>query len=119
MITTPRHRDTIGHQTLVVVGSIWPHLLVSLLGAFEILMAVSAGGPVTIAVGVIGGAALLAAPWPRQLTLRLALLVIGTVPFAVLTWWSVASLVLAVLALTIGITTLRRDFRVPLEAARS
>jgi hypothetical protein len=122
MITTPRHDDTIGHQghrVLVVVASIWPHLLVSMLGAFEILLAVSAGEPLTFTVGVVGGVALLAAPWPPQLRLRLALLVIGTVPFAILTWWSVASLFLAVLALAIGFTTLRRDFREPLESSRS
>ena len=99
-------------RTREVVATIWWHLLVSVLGAFELLMAVSAGPTVTIAVGVLGGVALAVAPWLPAWRIRLVLLLIGTLPFAILTWWSVAAPVLAVLALAIGLPTLRpRDVR--------
>ena len=99
-------------RTREVVVTKWWHLLVSVLGAFELLMAVSAGPALTIAVGMLGGAALVTAPWRPTWRIRSMLLVIGTLPFAVLTWWSVAAPVLAVLALAIGLTTLRtRDVR--------
>lgn len=95
------------HHARAALAHAWPALLVSVLGALELLMAVSAGPPVTIVVGVIGGLSLVAAPWLSSRPIRLALFIIGTVPFAVLTWWSVASPLLAVAALTIGLTTLR------------
>ncbi len=96
------------HRTREVIATTWPLLLVSALGAFEVLMAVSAGSVMTAAVGVAGGVALMAAPWPQSARLRMALLIIGTVPFALLTWWSVASPLLAVVALAVGLTALRR-----------
>lgn len=83
--------------------------LISVLGAFELLMAVSAGPAVTIAVGVLGGVALLVAPWltGRARAARLPLLLLGTVPFAALTWWSLAAPLLAVVALALGLTSAR------------
>lgn len=94
-------------------GANWLRTLISVLGAFELLMAVSAGPPVTIAVGVAGGLVLMAAPWMPApgvpaLRLRAVLLVVGTLPFAILTWWSLASPLLAVLAFIIGLAALRR-----------
>jgi len=50
-------------ELLPVIRGNWIRALVTVLGAFEILMAVSAGPLVTIAVGVIGGAVLMIAPW--------------------------------------------------------
>ncbi|MET3808315.1 hypothetical protein ABIB25_005344 [Nakamurella sp. UYEF19] len=94
-------------RTRQVVARMWWHLLVSVLGGFELLMAVSAGPTMTIAVGVLGGVALVVAPSLPAWRIRLVLLLIGTVPFAILTWWSVATPVLAVLALAIGLSTLR------------
>jgi hypothetical protein len=94
-----------------VIRGNWIQGLVTLLGAFEILMAVSAGPHVTIAVGVIGGAVLILAP---RLTDRakpatiLAALLIGTLPFAALTYWSVASPVLAVVALALAFPAVRQ-----------
>ena len=94
-----------------VIRGNWIRGLVTLLGAFEILMAVSAGPLVTIAVGVIGGAVLMVAPWladrAKPATI-LAALLIGTLPFAALTYWSVASPVLAVVALTLAFPAIRR-----------
>lgn len=105
------------HRTREVVPARWGHLLVSVLGAFELLIAVSAGPITTIIVGVVGGVALLAAPWLPTWPVRLLLLLIGTLPFAVMAWWSVAAPVIAVLALAIGLSTLRRAVRRPPERA--
>jgi hypothetical protein len=103
-------------QTRKIFVGTWLHVLISVLGAFEVLMAVSAGPAATVAVGLIGGLALMTAPWPASRAIRLVLLLIGTVPFAVLIWWSVAGPLLAVVALGIGVATLRRrprDVAVP------
>ena len=93
----------------------WTRGLVSLLGLFEILMATSAGPVTTIAAGVIGGAAVVAAPWVtgRARTASIPLIFLGTLPFAVLTYWSLVSPLLAVVALTIGLTTARRAHPLP------
>jgi hypothetical protein len=96
-----------GRTRAVLAGS-WLHILIGLLGAFEVLMAVSAGPAPTVAIGLIGGLALMAAPWLPSLPVRMGLLVIGTVPFAALTWWSAAGPLLAVAPLGIGLGTLRR-----------
>lgn len=95
-----------------VVAANWTRLLVSLLGAFEVLVAVSAGPVLTIVVGTVGGLALTAAPWVLAgVRARLVLLCVGSLPFAVLTWWSVAGPLLAVVALAVGIPVLRHGGR--------
>lgn len=98
-------------QTRDVIATNWLRVLVSTLGAFELLMAVGAGPLMTPAVGVVGGLALITAPWVADVRLGVALLLIGTLPFAALTWWSLASPLLAILALTIGLTTRRHQRR--------
>ncbi len=95
------------HETRASIGANLPRALVSLLGGFELLMAVSAGPVPTIAVGVLSGMALAAAPWAPAPGPRVVLLLLGTLPFAVVTWWSLASPLLAVLALAIGLATFR------------
>ena len=99
-----------------VLNAYWTHGLLSLLGAFEILMGAAARPAAVSAVGIIGGVALAAAPW---LTVRGGsgmrsglLLLIGTLPFAVLTWWSVASPLLGLVALVLGFTLIRGTRRV-------
>lgn len=77
----------------------WMQVLVSVLGAAELVMAVSAGRSAVVVLGVVGGAALMAAPWVRH---PLPLLLVGTIPFAVLTWASLVSPLLSVVALTIA-----------------
>jgi hypothetical protein len=74
-------------------------------------MAVSAGEPAIVAVGNLGGLALLVAPWTPRVRLRAVLLLIGTLPFAVLTWWSLVSPLLAVVALVLGLVALGRHGR--------
>jgi hypothetical protein len=91
-----------GRETRQVIADNWLQDLLSALGGFELLMAVSAGEPAIVAVGVLGGLALLVAPWTPRGRLPAVLLLIGTVPFAALTWWSLVSPLLAVLALVLG-----------------
>lgn len=90
-------------------------MLVSALGAVELLMAAGAGPVTTIAGGAVGGLALLAAPWVPDVRSALGLLIIGTLPFAALTWWTVVSPLLAVAALAIGLTTVHARDHTPAE----
>lgn len=93
-------------EVLDVVGANWTRGLISVLGAIEILMAVSARPVTTIVVGVAGGIALMVAPWlsGRVRTAYVPLLLIGTLPFAAVTWWSLATPLLAAVTLIIGLT---------------
>jgi hypothetical protein len=94
-----------------VIRGNWIRGLVTLLGAFEILMAVSAGPLVTIAAGILGGAVLMIAPWlagRASPAIVLAALLAGTLPFAALTYWSVASPVLEVVALALAFPAIRQ-----------
>lgn len=98
-------------QLRPVLAAYWTHGLLSLLGTYEILMAAAARPAATSTIGVIAGVALIAAPW---LTVRKGsgrrsglLLLIGTVPFAVLTWWSLVSPLLGLVALVLGFTVIR------------
>lgn len=86
-----------------VIRSHWLAGLVSVLGAAELLMAVSAA-PAAALIGVIGGLALIAAPWLAPLSPKLSgiLLAVGVVPFAVLTYWAIVPVVLALFATLIG-----------------
>jgi hypothetical protein len=85
-------------MTAPTLSTRWMCVLVSLLGAFEVLMGIGAGSAVTRVVGIVGGLALAAAPWVSGRVNGLTLLVVGTVPFAALTVTSLVSPVLAVLA---------------------
>jgi len=92
----------------------WMSALVSLLGAFEVLMGLGSGSALTRVVGVVGGLALVAAPWVagRVRGLTLALLVVGTVPFAALTVTSLVSPVLGIVAWVL-MGLIHRDRNVP------
>lgn len=96
---------------LAVVRRNWTRGLVSLLGAFVVLMAVSAAPALTLSVGVGGGLAVMAAPWLdlRTNPVIVVAMLMAALPFAILTWWSIASPLVAGLALTIGLTTVRRQ----------
>jgi hypothetical protein len=87
----------------------WLRILLSVLGACELLMAAAAAPVVIAAVGLSGGLALLAAPWPKQPKLTVVLVIVGAGPFTVLTWWSVATPLLTVLAVVITIALTRRQ----------
>jgi hypothetical protein len=103
-----------------VVRANWTPGLVSLLGAFVVLMAVSATPLPTAAIGVAGGLAVIAAPWlsPRTKPAIIAALLTAALPFAIVTWWSIASPLVAVLALTIGLTTIRHNRPVRAQLTR-
>lgn len=95
-----------GRETRQFIADNWLRGLLSALGAFELLMAVNAGDLAVVVVGVLGGLALLVAPWTPIVRLRVLLLLAGALPFAALTWWILVSPLLAVLALVLGIITL-------------
>ena len=84
-------------------------LLTSVLGAFVILVAAPAG-PATLAFGVVSGLLIAVAPWIRggPRILGPLLLLLGTIPFAAYTWWSIVTPLIAVLALIAGFVALRR-----------
>lgn len=83
--------------------------LVSTLGAFVVLMAVSAAAALTLVLGVVGGLAVMVAPWLHRRTKPVVVvtMLMAALPFAVITWWSIASPLVAVLAVIIGITAIR------------
>lgn len=87
----------------------WLAGLVSLLGIFEVIMATSAGSTSTRMIGLLGGVALIAAPWLNGRGRRwgLSLLLLGTVPLAAVTWWTLVTPALALVALAIGIPLAR------------
>jgi hypothetical protein len=90
-----------------VIRTHWLAGLLGVLGAAELLMAVSAP-PVPAVVGIVGGLALIATPWPapHSRTISWILLAIGVLPFAALTYWAVVPVELAVLALLIALPLL-------------
>lgn len=85
----------------------WLSVLISACGCLMCLMAAGAEDPVLLVVGGVGGLALIAAPWVRGTVLRLVLLLAGTIPFTVLTWWSLVPLVLTALVLGMAAVTFR------------
>ncbi len=88
--------------TAAAVGRNWSRCLLSALGAIELLMAAGAT-PLLVVVGAVGGLALVTAawlPWPSRLVL-IALLVIGTVPLAVMAWTAIVPVLL--LLVTAGV----------------
>ena len=107
--STPATADS--RDLRAVVGANWARGLVSLLGAFVVLMAVSATPISTLVLGVGGGLVVMAAPWVSTQTKPVVVvaMLMAALPFAIVTWWSIASPLVALLALTIGITTIRRD----------
>ena len=105
-----------GDRTTSLLGTRWMAALVTLLGAFEVLLALGAGSALVRVVGVLGGLALAAAPWVsgRVPGLGLALLVLGTVPFVALTVTSLVTPVLGIVAWLL-MALLHRD-RTPARA---
>jgi len=86
-----------------VASAYWLRVLLSLLGCFQLLMAVTAASVTTLVVGVAGGLAVLASWVPAGARTRLLLVTAGTVPFAVLTWSSLVTPLLALTAIAISV----------------
>lgn len=89
-------------ETAALVGRNYLRLLLGLLGAAQVLMAVSAP-PLLLAVGTTGGVALAVAAWRGPSRRLFPLYVAGVVPFTALAWTAVVPVVLAMLATAIAI----------------
>lgn len=100
-------------ELVAVARQEWPAVLVSVLGACQVLVAVSATPLGIAALGAVGGLTLGACPWwtGRGGRWALPLGALGTVAFAVLTWTSLVSPLVAVLAL--GLLTVHLRSRPP------
>lgn len=107
--------------TAILIAANWTRCLLAALGAAELLMA--AGAPAALmVVGAIGGMCLIAAA--RLTTLPkeafVGLVMVGTVPFAVLAWTAIVPVLLLLVAVGLAVPLvrpLRRDHHV--EAAAS
>ena len=97
------------HHFLSVVAKNWLRGLLGILGALELLMAVSAAHAITVAAGLVAGGALIAAAVltkpGRQTTV--SLLVAASLPFAILTWWTIVTPLLTIVAFVIGVAATR------------
>jgi len=98
------------HALRQVVATRWLRGLLGVLGGFELLMAVSAGPVTTLVAGIVGGVALIAAAItgrPGRRTV-VVLLVGSTLLFVALTWWTIVTGLLTLVALAIGVAVTRR-----------
>ena len=97
LLTIDSWRDTV-----TTLNANWWLVLLGALGGCELLMAAGAA-PAPAAVGALSGAALIAAAWlglhPRRRTW--ALVALGTLPFAALTWTTIVPLLVTVEAIAI------------------
>jgi hypothetical protein len=95
--------------TVAVLGANWWRVLLSVLAVTQLVMAAGAA-PVPMAVGAIGGVALLIAAWLRTgaRSRTWALVVVGAVPFAVVAWAAVVPVLVAVEALGLAAVISRR-----------
>ena len=86
----------------------WHRVLLSVLGGLQLLMAAGAS-PALMVIGGLGGVALIAAAWlpTSSRTLVVGLVVVGTLPFAVLGVTAVVPVLVAVLAGLLTIFVLR------------
>lgn len=89
----------------------WLNGLTTLLGAYYIFLGGDALPKAAGVLGILGGLAI----WGALLATRdshrvaLTLLAAGALPFAIATWWSVVTPIIAVLVLTIGHAAIRRS----------
>lgn len=87
----------------------WTAILTVVLAAFYLFLGATALGLAGV-LGIAGGLlvlALLAGRLRIPVPLALALLVLAAVPFAALTWWSVATPLIGLLLLAVGVPALR------------
>lgn len=86
----------------------WARVLLSVLGACQLLM-VASGPPLLMVVGGLGGVALVVAAWLRTAptALVLGLVAAGTLPLAALGWTAVVPVLVALLAAAIAALLVR------------
>lgn len=98
-----------GREISVSAARNWTAVLAAVLACFMVFLGATVLG-VSGALGVAGGLAvvgLVATRGRLALPLALLLLALAVLPFVVLTWWSVATPLIGVLALTFGTLALR------------
>jgi hypothetical protein len=96
-------------EVATTLGRNWTALLTVVLGAFYVFLGATALGLAGI-LGMLGGLlaiALVAARGVLPTQVALALLLAAALPFAALTWWSVATPLIAILLLVLGGLALR------------
>ncbi len=97
------------HHFVTVVAKNWLRWLLGILGALELLMAVSAAPTTTVAAGLTAGGSLIAAAVltkPGRQTAS-SVLVAASLPFAILTWWTIVTPLLTIVAFVIGFAATR------------
>ena len=106
------------HHFLSVVAKNWLRGLLGILGALELLMAVSAAPKLTVAAGLVAGSALIAAAvlTKPSRTTTVSLLVAASLPFAILTWWTIVTPLLTVVAFVIGVAVTRASVVIRVDA---
>ena len=105
-------------EVAVAVARSWTTVLTVVLGCIYMFLGATALGLAGV-LGIVGGILVLAAlagpdRIPRRY--RVLLLVAAVVPFAVLTWWSVVTPLIALLALAIGCVAISRSGGAPTGA---
>jgi hypothetical protein len=87
----------------------WLRGLIVTLGAYDVFLGADALGVAGV-LGILGGVAIWAAlsTTGRSRRVALTLLVLGALPFAVATWWSVVTPLIALLVLAIGVPAVRQ-----------
>ena len=96
------------HHFLSIVSKKWLRGLLGILGALDLLMAVSATSTITTAAGLVGGGALIAAAVLTKPGRRTTVILVAAPwPFAILTWWTIVTPLLTVVAFVIGVAATR------------
>jgi hypothetical protein len=108
-------RGLAAHRSAIAgdLGDRLPRLLVGIVGALQVALGWSAHGTAAM-LGVAGGVVVIAvaAALPRlPAPVALAAPVLGAIPFAVVTWWSVVTPLLALLAVLLGAAAVTDDRR--------
>jgi hypothetical protein len=104
-----------------ILRRIWPAIGVAVLALYYIWIGIVAHGWDRI-LGLAGGVVILAAIVAARQAMpgAYALLVIGALPLAIVTWWSIATPVLAIVVLVLGwiaVRHLRRPRHGPTSTA--
>jgi hypothetical protein len=98
-------------DVVATIGRSWLAVLTVVLGTFYIFLGATALG-LAGTLGIVGGLVILtlvatARRFPRRVAY--AVLVVAALPFALLTWWSIVTPLLAILVIAIGSLALRAN----------
>ena len=98
-----------GHELSAAAGRNWTAVLAAVLGCFLVFLGAAALGVAGV-LGIAGGVLLIGLVAARERlkqSISLPLLLLAVLPFVALTWWSLTTPVIGVLALTLGTLALR------------